>query len=181
MLRRLDDDEAAVVEALAPGAPGDLVEVAGAQVGGLLTVELAQAREQDRANRDVDARAERVRPADHSQQSRLRQLLDEHAVLREQPRVVEADAVPEPLADVGAVRAAEREAGETGGDLGLLLPGADLEAGEVLRAARRVRLREVDDVGGRLALVDELLDRMGQRDFGVRVLEGNGTIDATSP
>ena len=51
VLRRLDDDEAAVVEALAPGAPGDLVELAGAQVRRLLAVELAQAREQDRADR----------------------------------------------------------------------------------------------------------------------------------
>ena len=39
----------------------------------------------------------------------------------------------------------------TRGDLGLLLAGADLQAGEVLRAARRVSLGEVDDVGGRLA------------------------------
>ncbi len=56
--------------------------------------------------------AERVRAADHLQQSRLRELLDEHAVLGEQPRVMQADAVPEPFADVGAVGAAEREAGE---------------------------------------------------------------------
>ena len=46
-----DDDAAAVVEALAPGAPGDLVEVARAQVRRLLAVELAQPREQHRADR----------------------------------------------------------------------------------------------------------------------------------
>ena len=78
----------------------------------LLAVELAQPREQDRADRHVDADAERVRAADHLQQARLRQLLDQHAVLREQPGVVQADAVPQPLADVGAVRAGEREAGD---------------------------------------------------------------------
>ena len=176
VLRRLDDDEAAVVEALAPGAPGDLVEVAGAQVGRLLAVELAQPGEQHRANRHVDAGAERVGAADHLQQARLRELLDQHAVLREQAGVVQADAVPQPLADIGAVRAGEREAGDPRRDLGLLLPGADLEAGEVLRAARRVRLGEVDDVGGRLALVDELLDRMRQRDLGVGVLERHRAI-----
>jgi hypothetical protein len=176
VLRRLDDDEAAVVESLAPGAPGDLVELTGTQVERLLAIELAQASEQDRSDGHVDARAEGVRPADHLEQSRLRELLDEHAVLREQTRVMEADAVPEPLADVGAVRAAEREAGDARRDLGLLLPGADLEAGEVLRAARGVLLCEVDDIGGRLALVHEFLDRMRQRNLGVGVLEGHGTI-----
>jgi hypothetical protein len=89
---------------------------------------------------------------------------------------VQADAVPKPLADVGAVWAGEREAGGARRDFGLLLPGADLQAGEVLRTARGVRLREMDDVGGRLALVHELLDRMRQRDLGVGVLEGNGAI-----
>ena len=176
VLRRLGDDEAAVVEALAPGAPGDLVEVARAQVRRLLAVELAQAGEEHRADRHVDARAERVGAADHLQQPALRELLDEHAVLREQPGVVQADAVPQPLADLGAVRAAEREAGDARRDLGLLLPGADLEAGEVLRAARRVRLREVDDVDGRLALVDQLLDRLRQRDLGVGELERHRAI-----
>ena len=143
---------------------------------GLLAVELAQPREQHRADRHVDADAERVGAADDLQQARLRELLDQHAVLRQQPGVVQADAVPQPLADVGAVRAAEREAGDARGDLGLLLPGADLEAGEILRAARRVRLREVDDVDRRLALVDQLLDRVRQRNLGVGVLERHRAI-----
>ena len=85
VLRRLDDDETDVVEALAPGAAGDLVEVADAEVRCLLAVELAQPREEDRADGHVDAGAERVRSADHLQQSRLCQLLDQHAYFGSSP------------------------------------------------------------------------------------------------
>ena len=72
----------------------------------LLAVELAEPGEQHRADRDVDADAERVGAADDLEQPVLRELLDEHAVLGQQPGVVQADAVLQPLADVGAVRAA---------------------------------------------------------------------------
>ena len=114
---------------------------------GLLAVELAQPGEHHGADRDVDADAQRVGAADHLEQAELRELLDQHAVLRQQAGVVQADAVPEPLAHVGAVGAAELEAGDPRGDLGLLLAGRDLQAGEVLRAAGGVGLGEVDDVG----------------------------------
>ena len=65
---------------------------------GLLAVELAQLREQHRADRDVDADAQRVGAADHLEQALLRELLDQQPVLRQQPGVVQADAVPQPLA-----------------------------------------------------------------------------------
>ncbi len=72
---------AAVVEALAPGAPGDLLEVAHAEDGRLLAVVLAELREEHRADGDVHADAERVGPADDREQALLRELLDEEAVL----------------------------------------------------------------------------------------------------
>ena len=165
VLGRLRHHEAAVVEALAPGAPGDLVEVARGEDGRLLAVELAEPREEHRADGHVDADAEGVGAADDLEQAALGELLDQHAVLRQQARVVQADALLEPLADVGAVRAGEAEALDRLRDRVLLLARAEVEAGEVLRAVRRVLLREVDDVDRRLALGDELLERLGQRDL----------------
>ncbi len=55
---------------------------------------------------------ERVGAADDLEQPLLRELLDEHAVLRQQARVMQPDALLQPLADVGAVRAGEAEAGD---------------------------------------------------------------------
>ena len=93
VLGRLRDDGAAIVEALASGASGDLVEVAHAQDRGLLAVVLAELREEHRANRNVDAHAQRVGAADDLEQALLRQLLDEQAILRQEPGVVQSDAV----------------------------------------------------------------------------------------
>ena len=58
-----------LVESLAAGAAADLMEVAGAQEAGLRPVKLAELREQHRADGDVDPHAQRVRAADHLQQS----------------------------------------------------------------------------------------------------------------
>ncbi len=121
VLRGLRHDIAEVVEALPPGAAGDLVEVARGEDRGLLPVELAQTRKEHRADRHVDADAERVGAADDLEQPLLRELLGEHAVLRQQARVVQADPLLQPLADVGAVRAREAEARDLGGDGVLLL------------------------------------------------------------
>jgi len=139
------------------------VEVARAEDGGLPAVELAEPREQDRADGHVDADAEGVGSADDLQQALLRELLDEHSVLRQQAGVMQADAVPQPLADLRAVRARETEIGDGVSDGRLLVPRADLEASEVLGAAGRVGLREVDDVRRRLAFFGELLERVRQR------------------
>ena len=152
VLGRLGHHPAAVVEALAPGAPADLVEIARAQDAGLLAVELAEPREQHGADRHVDADAERVGAADDLEQALLRQLLDQHAVLRQQAGVVEADAVLEPLPDVRAVGAGELEAFERAADGVLLLARADVDAGEILRALGGLELREVDDIDRGLAL-----------------------------
>ncbi len=125
--------------------------------------------------------AQGVGAADHLEQAELRELLDEHPVLGQQSGVVQPDAVPEPLADRAAVRAREVEPGDPVGNFGLLLARADLQAREVLRAAGRVGLREVHDIGGRLPLGDQLLDRVRQGHFGVAELERDGPDRPTSP
>src|SRR4029079_5613815 len=64
VLGRLDDDVARRVEPRAPGAAGDLVKRARLEDPLARAVELRQAGEDDGADRDVDADAQRVRPAD---------------------------------------------------------------------------------------------------------------------
>ncbi len=171
VLGRLHDDEAAGVEALAARAPRDLVEVARAQVSGLPPVELAEPREQHGPDRHVDADAERVGPADDLQEAALGELFDQHAVLRQQPGVVQADAVLQPLPDLGSVGARELEVGDDSGERRLLLARADLQAREVLGAAGRVGLREVHHVDRGLAFLGELLEGARERDFGVGKFE----------
>ena len=94
VLGRLAHHAAAVVEALAAGAPGDLLELAHrAGCATFSPSNLREPREEHGADRDVDADAERVGAADDAQQALLRELLDEQPVLRQQARVVDADAV----------------------------------------------------------------------------------------
>ena len=99
-----------VVEALAARAPADLLEVADAEDRRLLAVELAELREEHRADRDVHADAERVGAADDLEEALLRELLDEQAVLGKEARVMDADAVPHEALDLLAVRAVEARA-----------------------------------------------------------------------
>ena len=140
---RLGHHVAEVVEALAPGAAGDLVEVAGGEHRRLLAVELAQPREEHGADGHVDAHAQRVGAADDLEQAALGELLHQHAVLGQQAGVVHADALLEPLAHVRPVRAGEAEALDGRRHRVLLLARAEVEAGEVLRAVGGVLLREV--------------------------------------
>ena len=146
VLRRLRHHPAAVVKTFAPGPAADLVKIPRAQDAGLLAVELAQPREQHGADRHVDADAERVRAADDLEQSLLRELLDEHAIFRQQAGVMQPDAVPQPFLDFRAVRAGELEAFQRVGDRGFFLARADVDAGEILRALRRFQLREMHDI-----------------------------------
>src|SRR5207244_9849228 len=60
---RLGDNPALVIEPFAAGTAADLMEIAGAQNGGLLPVVFAQPREEYRANGDVDSNSESIRPA----------------------------------------------------------------------------------------------------------------------
>jgi len=102
--RCLHPDVSSVVEPLAPGASGDLRELAiGEQPDGVAVV-LAQLREQHRSDRHVDPDAEGVGAADDLEQPVLGELLDEQAVLGEQPGVVDADAGGDEPAQVPADR-----------------------------------------------------------------------------
>ena len=176
VLRRLRDDPAAVIEALAPGAPGDLVEIARGEDADFLAAELAELREEHRADRHVDADAERIGPADDLEQSLLRELFDEDAILWQEPGVVQTDAVPQPLLDLRTVGAAELETLDRARYRGLLLARRHVEAREILRALPRFHLREVDDINGRFAVVDQLFERRGQREIGIGELQRNRPV-----
>ena len=94
---------------LPPGAPGDLLEVARR--------EQAHAARRRTCSRPREAARVRIGmftptpsvsvPADHAQQALLRELLDQQPVLRQQARVVDADAVAEHALHVLAVRRVE--------------------------------------------------------------------------
>ena len=176
VLGGLRDHPAEMVEALAPRASADLVEIPRAENAGLLPVELAQLGEQHRADGDVDAHAQRVRAADDLEQAALGELLDEHAILRQQARVMQTDAVPQPLLDVGTVGTAELEAFHRAAQRRLFLAGADVEAGEILRALGRFKLGEVDHIDRGLAIGQQRFKRLGQRQFGIGVLQRHGPV-----
>ena len=93
VLGGLHHDVADGVEARATRATGDLVELPGAQHPLLAAVELGQRGQQHGADRHVDADAQGVGAADDGEQPRLREGLDEPAVLRQHPRVVHPDPV----------------------------------------------------------------------------------------
>ena len=93
MFRRLRHHPAPVVEALAPGTSSDLVKIPRAEQRRFLPVELAQSGEEDGTDRHIDPDAQRIGAADDFQQTLLCQLLDQHAVLRQQARVMQPDAV----------------------------------------------------------------------------------------
>ena len=174
VLGRLRDDVALVVEALSPGAPRDLLEVAHAEDRGLLAVVLAQAREEHGADRDVHADAERVGPAHDREQPLLRELLDEQPVLRQAARRGEGRCRARGSASPPC-RRASRSAARLSmrlGDRALLAPSA----GEsmlirfcAVSAARA--LREVDDVDGGAPRPQELLNRLVQRRLAVLEVE----------
>ena len=86
------------------------MKIPRAQDAGLLPVELAQPREQHRPDGHVHAHSQRVRAANDLEQALLRELLNEHAILRQQPRVVNPDPMLQPLADFQSVGTGELEA-----------------------------------------------------------------------
>ena len=178
VLRCLAHDPAAFVEALAPGAPGDLPEVAHGQQTLLLAVELDESREQHRADRDVDPHAQRIGAADDPQQSLLRELLDEQTISGQQTGVVQTDALPEHALHVLAVRRVEADPGERLGDRLPLLPRRHLGAGERLRLLGRFALREEHDVHRRARLREQVLDGLVQRRLAPLELERHRTIVA---
>ena len=163
VLGRLHHHVAGRVEPGAPGAPGDLVELARLQDPLPRAVELRQAGEDHGADGDVDADAERVRPADHLQQSGLRQLLDQPAVARQHAGVVDADAAADEARQRPAEAGGEAEPADRVGDRRALLARAELRRHERLRALERRGLREVNDVDRRAIRPRELLEKLVQR------------------
>jgi len=153
VLGRLDDHGAAIVEALAPGAPADLEKIADAEDGGLLPVVLAELGEEHGANGNVDADAEGVRPADDLEEALLRQLLHQKPILGEQARVVHADTVANELGELFPVGAVEAHAHQGGVDGLLLLLRGVVGAHQVLRLVGGGALAEVDEVDGRSIMV----------------------------
>src|SRR5690606_10904668 len=132
---------------------------------------LAELGEEHRAERNVDADAEGVGPADDLEQALLRELLDEQPVLRQQPGMVDADAMADPPAEILAEGAVEAKALELVLDRLLLVLGQKVDARQRLRVLGGRALREVDDVDRRPALLDQLLDGLVDRRLAVRELE----------
>ena len=176
VLGRLHDDVAGRVEPGAAGAPGDLVELARLEQPVPGAVELRQPGEDDRADRDVDADAERVGPADHLQQPGLRELLDQPAVARQHPGVVDADAAADQLGQRPAEAGGEAERADRLGDRVALLARAELRRQQRLRPLQGRGLREVHDVDRRLVGRDELLEQLVQRLHRPREVERHGPL-----
>ena len=169
--RCLGDHIAPVVKTLSPGAARDLAEIAHAEHRRLLPVVFPELREHHRADRHVDADAERVRAADELEPALLRELLDEDAVFRQQPRVVHADAVPQPALHLLAVRTGETHALQLLLQCRLLLLRADAEAHQTLRGLRRRALREMHEVDRRTLLLQQRGHALGQGRLGILELQ----------
>src|SRR6202011_3750893 len=101
----------------------------------------------------------------------LRELLDEHAILRKKPGVMQPDAVPQPLANLRPIRAAELETLQRVGTCCFLVACADIDAGEILRALGRLELCEMHYIDGRLAAGDKTLQCLRKRSFRVSELQ----------
>jgi hypothetical protein len=94
-LGRQDDRQALVVELRPPGPAGHLVELGRGHQPGLLLDELAQRREHHGLGRQVDPGGDGLGRHHEPQLALERQLLDELLVARQDPGVVDADAVGE--------------------------------------------------------------------------------------
>jgi hypothetical protein len=167
VLGRLDDDVAGGVVAGPPRAPGDLVELARLEVPGGRAVVLGQRGDEHRADGHVDADAEGVGAADDLEQPGLGELLDQPPVLRQHPRVVDADAVPHQARQRRPEPGGEAEVAERLGDAVLVLAAAHVDAHQRLRLLDRRGLRGVDDVHRRLVGLEQLGERLVQRRHGV--------------
>lgn len=176
MFGGLNHDPADVIEPLASGASGNLVEVARAEDPGFFAVKLAEAGEEDGADGDVDPDAEGIGSADDFEQAFLGELLGEHAVFGEESGVVDADSVFQPFSNFRSVGAGEFEPFDGGADGGLFLPGADVQAGEILCVLGGFALGEVDDVDGTLAVRNQGFEGLCERGLGVGEFERDGPM-----
>ena len=175
--RRLHPHVTGVVEALPSRTSGDLGELAIRQDPHARPVVLAQLGEQHRADRHVDADAERVGATDDLEQPVLGELLDEQPVLRQQAGVVDADAGGDEAPQVLADRRVEAEPVERLANGVLLGPAERIEGEVVLRRFGGLLLREVDEVDRRLAARQQLLDAVVQRRGAVLEVQRDGSLD----
>ena len=152
------------------------MKIPRAQDSSLLSVELAQPGKQHGADRHIDANPEGVRPTNDFQQSPLRELFNENAVLRQQACMVQTNAVPQPFLDFGAVGTGELHALQRAGDGRLFFFGGDINAREVLRALRGLQLREVHDIDGNLAIGHQRFDGLRQGQLGIGMIKGDRPI-----
>jgi hypothetical protein len=168
----LHDDVTAGVEPGPSGATGDLMKLARLQQPMPVAVVLGQAREDHRADRDVDAHAKRVGAADHLQQAGLRELLHQAPVARQHPGMVHADAAPHELGERAPEAGGEAKRAERVRDRVALLSRAQLRRQQRLGTLHRGGLREVHDVDrrpvGRGELLQQLVDRLDRPREGER-------------
>ncbi len=168
-------DETLVVEALAPGAPGDLEELTHPQHTGLGAVVLAELREQHRPDGHVDADAEGVGATDQLQQTLLGELLDEQAVAGQQAGVMDADAGHHEAAEVLADGTVETKAADGLAQRLLLVGRQDVEAGQRLRRGHRLGLGEVHEIHRGAPELQQLGERLVLGSLAVLELEGHRT------
>ena len=86
------------------------------------------------------------------------------------------DAVPQPFFDFRPIGAVELEAVQLTGQRVFLVAGADVHAGEILRALGRLELGEMDDVHGAFISSDQGFQRPGQRRFAIRIIERHRAV-----
>ena len=105
VFRCLCDNVTDIVETFAACAASYLVEVTGCQNGRLVATVLAELRKEHSADRNVHAHAERVRTANDFEQTLLCEFFAENTILRQEPCVMNADALLEPTLDIRTIRA----------------------------------------------------------------------------
>ena len=177
----LDDDGARGVVARPSGPPGDLVELAGTEQPRAGAVVLRKGREDDGADRHVDADAEGVGAADDLEQAGLRQLLHQPPVLGQHPGMMHADTVPDQSRQGCPEGRGEPETADHVGDRLLLLLRADVDAHQCLRPLQRGGLGEVDDVDRCLLRVEQVADGLVHRRGRVVVVQRNGAFGVGDP
>ncbi len=163
VFRRLGPHVTTIVETLAPGTAGDLLELSNAQHPDPAAVVLAQLREQHRTNRHVDPDAERVGATDDLQQTGLCQTFDEQPILGEQAGMVHTDTSREEAPEALAEWRVEPEAPDQRLDLLLLILGERAQAQQSLRRLGGLALGEMHEIDGGPARRQQLFDRVVQR------------------
>ena len=80
------------------------------------------------------------------------------------------------MLDVGTVRTAELEAFHRAAQRRFLLTGADVQAGEILRALGRFKLGEVNDIDRGLAIGQQGFEGFRQGHLRIGMLQGHGAV-----